>query len=78
MSEYLHLYRRKAKLNVKEATRHYGGVLRLCRALGVARQTVHRWSKGDIPIHYQALIELQTGILKADRRKLEKVKRWEC
>lgn len=43
----------------QEAIDIYGSVSRLARAIGVTRQTVHRWvNTGQVPPHYQALITL--------------------
>lgn len=44
----------------------YGGLSKAARALGLAKQTVHRWKGGGIPFEKQFIIQMKTkGRLKA-------------
>lgn len=56
-------------MNIHDAIAHFGGPSALAKSIGVSRQTVHRWFKSnEMPVQYQALIELQTTLkpLRAD------------
>lgn len=45
----------------------YGGLSKAARALGLAKQTVHRWRDSGIPFEKQFIIQMKTkGRLKAD------------
>lgn len=56
-------------MNYKKVVRHYGGLSKVSRALGLKRQTVHAWGVRDrIPPKWQLKIESDTdGKLKADK-----------
>jgi hypothetical protein len=45
---------------------HFGSCTKAARALGFAKQTVHRWKDGGIPFEKQFIIQMRTkGKLKA-------------
>lgn len=54
-------------MTYEQIIRHFGRPVSAAKALGVSRQQVHKWSKGDIDERWQAWVEVKTaGALKAD------------
>lgn len=53
-------------MTYEDVIENYGGLSKAARALGLAKQTVHRWKGGGIPFEKQFIIQMKTkGRLKA-------------
>ena len=53
-------------MSYDELLENYGGLSKAARALGISKQTVHRWKAAGIPFEAQFNIQIKTkGRLKA-------------
>ena len=61
-------------MNYKDLTQLYGNGNKAAVALGLPRQTVHKWKKNGIPFEQQFRIQMKTkGRLKASMPDMRRV-----
>lgn len=60
------------RMKAADVVAHYGAgrPTRAAEALGLSRQTIHKWLRNGVPLGWQAWIERDTaGHLRAERRR---------